>query len=674
MVEGGTHMRKITQLRIYIHMEVVSRKEQTTIRFAAEELKKYLRKMNPSCLTDLIPVKTGMQLSNNGIWLGWNPEWLTLLPEVADPRLDDAVLIDVQKGRGMITGTNARSVLIAVYRYLRELGCRFFRPGPDGEFIPACDPAEKNVYVKEAASYRHRGCELPYAHQQFAVETLDWLPKVGMNTYFPEGGFSSHKSLECWYNCHGNIERKPVPTTHAEAAAMQSVMEEELALRGIHYHCVGHGWHMDPFGIDFNDYEFGKYEIPEGYRNVCAQINGHRGLYGSAPDRVHPFFTNLCYSKPEVRDTITDAMVQYCIDHPQCTYLHAWLADGTNNHCECQECVKKRPSDWYIILLNELDEKLTKANLDPHIVMLIYVDLLWEPQQHRLNNPDRFTLMFAPITRVYNESFALDPNVDMEAVDAALPPYVRNQLEMPKTVADNIARLRRWQKQIPIDSFDFDYHGYWAHFKDPVGLRISRVMYEDMRGLRDIGINGMVHCQVIRNWMPTGLMNYVMASTLWNRDLNYDDLILQYHLDCFGPDGGQVLAFLQKANALTPTPDTGKGRPDGDPAEQAGRLSSVRGLCEEFMPFVQAHLEERDPARLLSWKYLEYFVEKYLPLSADAYAALYREENEKATEICNKLIDTAREQEDIYPACMDAAILVHTLNGIFRDSKSCNIV
>ena len=86
-----------------------------------------------------------------------------------------------------------------------------------------------------------------------------------MNTYFPEGGFSSHKSLECWYNCHGNIERKPVPTTHAEAAAMQSVMEEELALRGIHYHCVGHGWHMDPFGIDFNDYEFGKYEIPEGY-------------------------------------------------------------------------------------------------------------------------------------------------------------------------------------------------------------------------------------------------------------------------------------------------------------------------------------------------------------------------------------------------------------------------
>ena len=105
-------MKKITQWRIYICSRQNSEKERATIRFAAEELKKYLRKMNPSYLTDLIPVKEGMELSNNGIWLGLAEEWKSLLPEVANPELDDAILIDVQDGKGMITGTNARSVLI----------------------------------------------------------------------------------------------------------------------------------------------------------------------------------------------------------------------------------------------------------------------------------------------------------------------------------------------------------------------------------------------------------------------------------------------------------------------------------------------------------------------------------------------------------------------------------
>ena len=67
--QEDTCMKKITQWRIYICSRQNSEKERATIRFAAEELKKYLRKMNPSYLTDLIPVKEGMELSNNGIWL-----------------------------------------------------------------------------------------------------------------------------------------------------------------------------------------------------------------------------------------------------------------------------------------------------------------------------------------------------------------------------------------------------------------------------------------------------------------------------------------------------------------------------------------------------------------------------------------------------------------------------
>ena len=78
-----------------------------------------------------------------------------------------------------------------------------------------------------------------------------------------------------------------------------------------------------------------------------------------------------------------------------------------------------RPSDWYITLLNDIDAKLTDAGISTRVVFLLYVDLLWEPQKVRLNNPDRFTLMFAPITRTYSASIASANWFDEEK----LPPF-----------------------------------------------------------------------------------------------------------------------------------------------------------------------------------------------------------------------------------------------------------
>ena len=73
--------------------------------------------------------------------------------------------------------------------------------------------------------------------------------------------------------------------------------------------------------------------------------------------------------------------------------LHVWLADGTNNQCECADCAKHLPSDLYVLLLNELDEKFTAAGIDTKIVFLIYVDLLWPPKEYVIKNRDRFLIM-----------------------------------------------------------------------------------------------------------------------------------------------------------------------------------------------------------------------------------------------------------------------------------------
>lgn len=71
---------------------------------------------------------------------------------------DDEIKISVKEGSGIITGSNGRSVLIGVYRFLYELGCRWIRPGDDGELIAKkhLEPESLNIQVAEKASYRHR--------------------------------------------------------------------------------------------------------------------------------------------------------------------------------------------------------------------------------------------------------------------------------------------------------------------------------------------------------------------------------------------------------------------------------------------------------------------------------------------------------------------------------------
>ena len=82
-----------------------------------------------------------------------------------------------------------------------------------------------------------------------------------------------------------------------------------------------------------------------------ALIDGKRALCHGVP-----LNTNLCYSNPVVRDTVTNKLVAYAAAHSELTAVHFWLADGFNNHCECQNCQKARPADFYVDMLNELDE------------------------------------------------------------------------------------------------------------------------------------------------------------------------------------------------------------------------------------------------------------------------------------------------------------------------------
>ena len=140
--------------------------------FAAEELKKYLRMMMPRC--GEIAIEYNPE-AKDGFRLGLMADFGLDTSESDDITLDDILHIDTNTEGGIIAGSNPRSVLLAVYRYLTINGCRWLYPGIDGEFIPVKN-IEATKYHK-MADCRYRGqCNEGGEGQHLMMEEIDFTP------------------------------------------------------------------------------------------------------------------------------------------------------------------------------------------------------------------------------------------------------------------------------------------------------------------------------------------------------------------------------------------------------------------------------------------------------------------------------------------------------------------
>ena len=562
-----------------------------TITFAVNELARYLKMMDASLLIDQRTYDEYDSSLTNVIWLG-------LTPMVNCDKLNDAIVIDVKDGVGVITGANERAVLIAAYRFLRELGCRWIRPGNDGEVIPTrkLDRAALCASIHETPSTRYRSvCSEGATVYEHFYNMIDWLPKVGMNAYLmqffaPLGNFNlwyGHK-----YNPFKEAERR---LSFDEVLASKNRIDEEAMKRSLIYIGVGHCFTTRPFGIsdsyvrDINDPR-----LSESYKKLFAQINGERGLF---QNRLN--FTQLCYSKKEVRDTITDFAVEYCKNTPVLNVLSFTLADGMNNYCECEECSKYSASEWYVTILNEMDEKFTAAGLDTKILASLYVDLLWAPEKVKLNNPDRFILEFCPSSRTYSRPL-YDMKCDSDSIE--LPPYERNKLILPRDVESLVAHYNSWRKVAPeCKSVLFDYQMMWDHYLDPGYASCAKMLHLDMTGLEKLGLEGYISCQEHRAAFPTGLPVYTMAAGLWDKDSKFEDISRDYYAAAFGEDGPAVEAYLAKISELF---DPAFMRNDHVEAHRdvIERMDAIDALVNVFETSHIAPNREKNA----SWKYLSY--------------------------------------------------------------------
>ena len=102
-------------LETFIMYRIFKITSNPVVDFAAEELKKYLRMMMPRAGEIVIERKAD---ATGGFRLGLMADFDIDTSEADDVELDDIIHIDTDAEGGIIAGSNPRSVLLAVYKYL----------------------------------------------------------------------------------------------------------------------------------------------------------------------------------------------------------------------------------------------------------------------------------------------------------------------------------------------------------------------------------------------------------------------------------------------------------------------------------------------------------------------------------------------------------------------------
>ena len=552
----------------------------STVDFAAEELKKYLRMMMPEGGDVEIAYNSD---AKEGFRLGLMQDFGLDVSDAEDVILDDILYIDCDENGGIIAGDNPRSVLLSVYEYLRQNGCRWLFPGTDGEYIPMQNITPVKYRFKPSCRYRGQ-CNEGAEFQSNMMEIIDFSPKIGLNVFMMEffiPGYYQH------YYKHSKNEknRNGSPVKSKQILQWKRQCEAEIAKRGLQFHDIGHGFTTYPFGINpdelASDVNIADV-ITDEQRQFLAEINGKRGIYRSSS------CTQFCMSNAEARSIVSDYVVDYSKNHSNVDFLHVWLADGSNNHCECAECQKKTPSDWYIILLNEIDEKLAKAGLDTRIVFISYTDTTWAPLEEKIKNPKRFTMLFAPIYRSFAYSMPDGKG------HTKLNPYNRNKNIYPNSLASSFDYFDQWLKDWKGANVAYEYH-FWRHqCYDLTGLMQAKLINDDVKLYKENNVNGIIEDGSQRSFFPHGLSFYTYARTLFDTSISYEEVEEDYFSHLYGENWKEFRDYFTKLNEALPfeyfsRDEVSRDGGDHHKPEMAEKISKIREITKEGRALIEKH-------------------------------------------------------------------------------------
>lgn len=572
-------------------------RDDQVVDFAALELKKYLRMMQPG--ENQITISTDPK-ATTGFRLGLLEDF-GLPNEAVDPVLDDVVHIDTDETGGILAGSNFRSVLFAVYRLLRLNGCRFLFPGAEGERIPV-QPLKPQKYHK-VADHRFRGRTLegrPSLEQVLA--SLDFYAKEELNAFGCYGVEGYHHYY--YQHRHNTVNREPEFFDN-ELVDFQwrALYESEAQKRGMLLLSGEHEMIPNALGLKESDrflYKEGKKQLPQSVIPYLAEMNGERKL-----NKNDILFTNVCMSNPELQEKMARAVVREIENRPHLNIFGCTVADTSNNHCECEACRKKRPSDWYVMILNRIDQLLTEKNIPTKVLFSFYVDMIFAPETEKLNNPNRFIFQYCPISRSYTKT------LQENAVYPEPIQYVRNNWEAPKSEEMLMALFKQWQAVFPGPCTVFEYH-YWVHqYRDPGMLAMARRVYEDVRSYRYTGMDGCMEDGSNKSFWPNGFLMHIYNETMMNRDCDYEAEFADFFRAQYGESWEYARNYLQDiSDAFNHKYMCGEMSADEKMGahynpDHAASLAKVAKLTDALLDFAKT-VKLAHRVEYLGWKLLRY--------------------------------------------------------------------
>ena len=616
-------------------MKIQILRDTETVRYAADELKKYVTLMDDSISVEIL---TDGEKADGAIKLGLLSDLALSDEGVTDAMIDDLIDVDIKSFVGYIAGSNDRSILMGVYKYLKYGGCRWVRPGDDGEYVPKKDMSSESFKFRKLADYPFRGqaCEGAISVQHM-IDTVMWLPKIDMNLFMLEQ-IVPYSYMSRWYKHDSNSKLPHDDIPYEEYCKGCIEVEKAVKKCGLQLHALGHGAITEPFGIRYMT-DTTKHEVPDGVEDMFALVDGKRGIHGS------PFYTQLCMSNEKAVDTVVNWLADYIKEKPYIDFLHFWLGDSTNNHCECEKCVKKPPSDWYVDMMNKLDAKLTEQGNDTKIIFIMYVDTLWPPRESRLNTPSRFIMTTA---------CGSGRGYSAKRREGGIPEWRRNDFAIEGGLDMALCFVDGWKPIFDGPKFVYEYWLYTRHFADPGYMTFSRRLANNAKSLSATGFNGVMSDQTQRAYFPTGLPDTVIGEFLFDTEIDTESYFDEYFEKAFGKDWRTAKEYLETVSSLfdidalelrldVTAQDTGSvdkcakksgifgNEPLGDV------IATVPEVIEKYVPEIKKNLSCDDKCHRESWRLLTYHIEYCKGLSK-IYFAFSRDDRDLATEYCDELM------------------------------------
>ena len=409
---------------------------------------------------------------------------------------DDGFVFRVAPDMIALVGANDRGTLYAAYEMIERLGVRWYWPGQENEYVPEAGDLLLPVGTEVInPSFRFRLIRGVYK----AMMGLEGDPRTLWRTF----ASPQKESLLDW-----GVKNRINTGLMDVVDEVGDYFRDRGGLAGLD---SVHSWaHLISSDIYYDDH-------PEYF---ALNAKGERA-------RTDPEHNHVCTSNPDVVDIVTRGALEIMERDPGAAFVSISQSDGAG-FCQCPECLAKCGPGTSDVLGAERPVRTNQ--------MIDYANRVAE----RFSEvwPDRYVYVLGYHLSLPPPSIPVHPNVMVQLVH-----YRPN-----RTLADDSSEELRefhgiaegWRATgAPLAFYTYNPSSAFAQVPYPA----ARKFHEDLRWLHDHGFVAFHPQSEGTLWGFYGLTHVSMARTMWNVDLDFDDLQRDYFRALFGRASEPVQAM-----------------------------------------------------------------------------------------------------------------------------------